>query len=174
MTLSELAAIGEFVSGIAVLITLVYLTIQIRNNAKEVRTERMRNEIESYTVEQRSYVDGHDKAEIWRQGLVNFGALDPKGKFLFHQVMTGQLLHVQNFYQQHQEGLISEANLTPWMDMMAQLISSPGGTEWWKEVAPVFTPAIVSALNEHLREFDKPSFVDQYPFFDDIKPALRE
>ena len=37
MTLQDLGAIGEFIGGIAVVITLVYLAVSIRQNTKSVR-----------------------------------------------------------------------------------------------------------------------------------------
>ena len=36
MDISELGALGEFVSSIAVLITLIFLVLQMRQNAKAV------------------------------------------------------------------------------------------------------------------------------------------
>ena len=35
MTVTELGSVGEFVSAIAILITLIYLAIQIRRNRRE-------------------------------------------------------------------------------------------------------------------------------------------
>src|SRR5215469_17016584 len=39
MTLSDLASIGSFVSGIAVLVSLVYLAIQVRQNTRNLRAQ---------------------------------------------------------------------------------------------------------------------------------------
>lgn len=39
MTLSELGSIGEFVSGIAVVITLIHLSVQIRQNSATTRAD---------------------------------------------------------------------------------------------------------------------------------------
>lgn len=41
MTLEQYAAIGEFVGGIGVVITLVYLALQIRQNTKTVRSSTL-------------------------------------------------------------------------------------------------------------------------------------
>ncbi|NIU08761.1 hypothetical protein GWN42_09780, partial [candidate division KSB1 bacterium] len=38
MTLTELGAIGEFVGGIAVVLTLVYLAVQIRQSTNSTRS----------------------------------------------------------------------------------------------------------------------------------------
>ena len=37
MTLANLANIGEFIGGIAVIVSLIYLALQIRHNTKTVR-----------------------------------------------------------------------------------------------------------------------------------------
>ena len=38
MTLTELGALGEFVGGIAVLVTLIYLVVQLRQNTTTTRS----------------------------------------------------------------------------------------------------------------------------------------
>ncbi len=43
MTIEELGSIGEFISSIAVLITLIYLVIQIRQNRKATVASTMQN-----------------------------------------------------------------------------------------------------------------------------------
>ncbi len=38
MSIQDLAALGEFISSIAVVLTLIYLAVQIRQNTKTTRT----------------------------------------------------------------------------------------------------------------------------------------
>ena len=47
MTLNELGSLGEFISGLAVVVTLVYLALQIRHNTRAVRSSMHQDMIES-------------------------------------------------------------------------------------------------------------------------------
>jgi len=171
MTMADLAAVGELVGGLGVLVTLVYLAIQIRNHTREVRSERLRSELNAYIAQQTGYISGHDSVDVVRRGLYAYDVLDPKEKLMFHYVMVNQILAVQNFVQQHQDGLIPRVDLMAWLDMVCQMLSSKGGSEYWSQMSGIFTPTITDAINTHLQGFAKPSYVDQYPFFDDLKAS---
>ena len=47
MTLIELGALGEFIGAIGVVVTLVYLALQIRHNTRAVRSSMHQDMIES-------------------------------------------------------------------------------------------------------------------------------
>ena len=42
MDLTQLANLGEFIGGVAVLVTLVYLAIQVRSSGRDQRVASMR------------------------------------------------------------------------------------------------------------------------------------
>ena len=50
MDLSQLADLGEFIGGVAVLVTLVYLAAQIRQNTKVVATNTQSGIFESWAA----------------------------------------------------------------------------------------------------------------------------
>ena len=43
MDLTQLANLGEFIGGLAVLVTLVYLTFQIKQNTNAIKVSSFRN-----------------------------------------------------------------------------------------------------------------------------------
>ena len=47
MNINDLGSIGEFVSSIAVLISLIYLAVQIRSNSKETRLSNVQHLFDS-------------------------------------------------------------------------------------------------------------------------------
>jgi hypothetical protein len=49
VSLSDLANIGEFVGGIAVIATLVHLAIQIRQNTRSLRSVTFQSVVDSFT-----------------------------------------------------------------------------------------------------------------------------
>ena len=57
MTIAELGAIGEFVGSIAVLVTLIYLAVQIRQNTKALSAASIRNRQNEYF--------------LWKQGALS-------------------------------------------------------------------------------------------------------
>ena len=76
MTLEDLARIGEFAGVIAVLVTLLYLSVQVRQNNRETRDQtawRITESLNQFTVALTS--DG-EAAEIWCRGNDDFDSLN--------------------------------------------------------------------------------------------------
>ena len=75
MTLETLARIGEFAGAIAVVVTLAYLAIQVRQNNRETRAQtawRITESINHFTATLTS--DG-EAADIWCRGNDDFESL---------------------------------------------------------------------------------------------------
>ncbi len=76
MSITELGSIGEFVGAFAVVATLIYLTIQVRQS-KEAMNENSRltraavsaQTFEIFAEHRRHIIDNADVAKIWRDGL---------------------------------------------------------------------------------------------------------
>jgi hypothetical protein len=70
MTLSDLASIGSLVSGVAVLVSLVYLAQQIRQAAKHTRAQIQQGRTQRITEQQLAFADaGLSAAWIAASGL---------------------------------------------------------------------------------------------------------
>ncbi len=76
MSIMELGALGEFVGALAVVATLIYLTIQVRQS-KEAMQENSRlaraavsvQTFQIFAEHRRHIIDNEDVAKIWRDGL---------------------------------------------------------------------------------------------------------
>ena len=76
MSIMELGALGEFVGAFAVVATLIYLTIQVRQskdameeNSRMARVAVSAQTFEIYAEHRRHIIDNADVAEIWRNRL---------------------------------------------------------------------------------------------------------
>ena len=76
MTVSELGSIGEFIASIVVLITLVYLTFQVRQNTQAMRMSQSQEFIRWNTEMVEPLANNRPVAELWIAGGENFDELD--------------------------------------------------------------------------------------------------
>ena len=95
MTLQDLGSLGELVGGIAVVVSVVYLAIQIRHAThgldqdRELMRVSFENEIRREGIEFRSMITADaDLAEVWRRGLAGDADLDPAERTRFHLLMV--------------------------------------------------------------------------------------
>ena len=75
MTLNELGSLGEFMSGLAVVVTLVYLAIQIRHNTRAVRSSMHQDMVESTLRIAESLSDNENIAGIVLKADEDYGNL---------------------------------------------------------------------------------------------------
>ena len=123
MTIMELGALGEFVGSFAVVVTLVYLSVQLRQNTKSMdanhrlalaQTYQMRADAlqSMVTYAADSEHIGPIIVKLTQSGYPeDIGALDSltdeeRGRFRLWQI--GQQTHWDNMFFQHQQGFLDD------------------------------------------------------------------
>ena len=82
MTIIELGALGEFVSSVAVLLTLVYLAVQVRQTKQTVQSSSHQTGIATMTQNNQSVYKDKELSNIIIKGLFD-DDLDPTEWFRF-------------------------------------------------------------------------------------------
>jgi len=123
MTITELGALGEFVGAIGVVITLIYLAIQIRQNTRGMEENRRLALAQTYQVRadalQTMLVQAANSehigpiiAELTQHGypedLSSLDHLGPLERGRFRQWQIAQQTHWDNMFYQYQQGFLDE------------------------------------------------------------------
>lgn len=104
--LEDLGNLGDFLGGIGVVITLLYLALQIRQNNRLLKAETAAahtRSIEGTTEELGNWIGGivenREVAEVWMKGLANLDELDDVGKLRFDYLGSRLLQAYQSIYR---------------------------------------------------------------------------
>jgi hypothetical protein len=124
---------GEFVGAIAVVITLVYLSLQVRGAAKQVeqnqqaiRTQNQQSVMENFNTWRYMVLDGHNH-QIWFRGINDLEALNEGEKQKFFMMAGAFDWACWYMYQQEQtEGLLNDINTQLYRDQFIH----PGYRQW--------------------------------------------
>ena len=86
MSLSDLASLGSFVSGFAVLASLIFVGFQLRQNARAVQASTSLGHTSAYNQVVAPLITEPDLTRIWRIGLGDPGALsdDERVRFIIY------------------------------------------------------------------------------------------
>ena len=104
MTIIELGALGEFVSSVAVLLTLVYLAVQVRQTKQTVQSSSHQTGIATMTQNNQSVYKDKELSNIIIKGLFD-DDLDPTEWFRFG-FWCISLFHVfQQYFLDSEKGL---------------------------------------------------------------------
>jgi len=138
MSLSDLAALGSFISGIAVVVTLVLLLVQTRQTLRnqrslmqQGRTARIIDVIYRQTEPQ--------LMDVMVRGRAGDTTLEPLQIETFLAVARASLISMEDTYLQHQLGTIDPAVWKTSTSRLADLLAQPGTRAAWNGYRPAFS-----------------------------------
>lgn len=107
MTLSDLGSIGEFVSSLAVVISLIYVAIQIRQNSRETRLASQQRALEA-SRDMIARMATKEVSELFAKVQADQESLTDAEKIQLRLLRSAQLRNIENAYLMHLEGVIDE------------------------------------------------------------------
>ncbi len=86
MDLTQLANLGEFIGGVAVLVTLIYLAVQVRQSNQIATADAVNNTVRTFSTYRQMLADD-SLSEVWAKAQQE-EALSPKEKVQIHAVVS--------------------------------------------------------------------------------------
>ncbi len=140
MTIAELGSIGEFIASIGVLITLIVLVLETRNNTRILVRSNARATYDQEGDALRAAMDG-EIAEIYMRGHhEGLTSLTEVERYRFDLVLVTWLHAVESAYDDYKDGFYPADKLEPFENAVAGFLTTPGGSAWWQERMYWFGP----------------------------------
>ena len=124
-------AIGETVGALAVVITLVYLAVQIRQNTKSIRASTYQSVAEALADSSYKLVGNLDDADSDRRLL-----------------FMGTIRRYENLHFQLRHGNIAEEDAQAFFNSLALFLSNQDFGKYWVVFRGVLDPAFVEYIEE--------------------------
>lgn len=132
MTIFELGALGEFVGSIAVVLTLIYLALQIRQNTRTNQHtafhEALRDQIAALNL-----LSTHAELnEIIYKGLADFDSLPVDEQRRFETWMNCWLRAAESLLYEVESSRIEHEEWLGVREHLKFVCSRPGFRQWWQ------------------------------------------
>jgi hypothetical protein len=162
MNWEAIGAIGEVLGAVAVVLTLIYLGIQIRQNTQQMENHFKGVDLTSFNAIDESFsrframlATNPDLAELWQATLDNYSALEGTNKLRADALMKEWLVIYQNMV--HRTMLVNRDSGPLLMnDLMERIIarefSHQGVRQWWSQHQHDFFPHFTALVEETLKE----------------------
>ncbi len=142
-----LGGVGEFVGAIAVVVTLIYLTRQMRQNTAGLRASAYQTWVAATTAHLGVSQSSAALGRTILQGLDKPAALGEDNWLQFAFWCHQFVLIAEGTFHLHQEGIISDSVFEKELQRTAAFLESPGGSQWWEAGARTqFSDEFVGAL----------------------------
>ena len=147
MTLSELGALGELIGGVAVVVSLVYLAIQIRDSTKAARASRAQAVLSESQAFLRVIAADTPSARVFRLGLADSGELSEDERVQFTAQLMMMFRNFENMFVQFQ---LRDRDDLAWQSGVASMerfVGFPGSQKFWSDRSDAYTPEFRKAVD---------------------------
>jgi len=133
MGLDNLANLAEILAAILVIISLVYVGVQIKQNTSALRSNTAHNTSEGFTDLYLILARSKEMSDIFARGTKDFESLDSIEKVQFYAYFHKFFRNYENAYYQYTRSALEFLpfdGLTKQLEMVASL---PGVRAYWRD-----------------------------------------
>ncbi len=165
MTLQIMSQLGEFIGGVGVIFTLVYLAVQVRSNTSSQRADMTARVLERLAAQQHTF--GFDVAanKFFMQSVSDPAKISIEDRSRFQWVMTEFLSSMEFLKQQHEAGNIEEQVWLRWASTLNFWLSFPGVRTYWACRATPYTDNFTDYIDQQIADNDYSFNVDNYEHY---------
>lgn len=151
MNWDAIGALGEIIGAIAVIVTLIYLTIQVRESARASRAAAVTDATASVQAWYQEIGSNPESAKLFLEGMTNPDALPVARQFQFLMLVHSIFLGFQRTYFLSQAGTL-DAGLRDSIGTAIHAVNHlPGIHLYWRVRRAFFQPEFVSWVEELLK-----------------------
>ncbi len=135
MRLQEYALLAELIASIAVVVSLIYLAVQVRQSTR-VNSAMARHAISQFALEFSMFKAEHaDRlARVLNQPTLSEG--DSLFRWWNHMMV---FLHAETYFRHHELGLMPASHWNGYVRYVEGYLTTPGVREFWADVGPAFS-----------------------------------
>ncbi len=156
MDLQTLANVGEFLGGLGVIVSLIYLAVQIRGNTSSQQSETYARSLERMASMQAFMSKDHAFTKMFSEGLNDPSQLTITQKIQFSWVLTEMFGNIEFMFFQSEQRNIPAELWDRWVETLKWWLTFPGVVAWWKGKPTPFTPAFMSCVEECIAQGYQP------------------
>jgi len=135
MTLEQYVLVAELVASIGVVVSLVYLAVQVRQGAR-VNSANARHAISQFALDFTMFKAEHaDRLErIMAETELRPG--DATFRWWNHMMV---FLHAETYFHHYELGLMPKKHWAGYVNYVRGYLSTPGVVEFWDDVGDAFS-----------------------------------
>jgi len=147
MTLSDFATIGDLVSSAAVVATLIFLALQVKQANLLARSQARQRMVEHAQAELYVWMDNPDL----RQSYLPTSKLSEEMQSKLHFFLTGAMRQREWEWFQFRDGVIKKDVYQAYHEVIALHLGIPRTRKWWATVGRIgFDPTFVAEVDSLL------------------------
>jgi len=133
MDLEQASYLAEITAAVLVVVSLVYVGIQVRQNTAALKLSTSQNLSEDFTDVYLALSQNNETAEIFQKGLQDCDSLTPVEKIRFYAFFHKFFRIYENAYYQYVNGALEEEPFEGISNQLIMLGAMPGLRTYWND-----------------------------------------
>jgi len=151
MNLELIGIAAEIVGALAVVVTLLFLAVEVRNNRNATESASIDALATGFNAINAHVIDDPQLAEIWQTGLAEPEQLTEVDRIRLVHLVQSYINHFTSLKKYHDSGVLPEDEWLAYSSSVAAFMNTPGG-KWISEKMAI-TPAVAFEIKQ--RENDE-------------------
>ena len=148
MNWDAIGAVGELAGALAVLITLIYLAVQLRQNTNLASGAAQREVMASFQL---NLDRVRTNPQLVQKGLAQFDSLSHAEQLEFTMIINQFVNHLEQPLRMLNRGLETQDTVDVYGDICMAILQEPGGLELWELTKPLFFPLARQYVEERFK-----------------------
>lgn len=150
-TLAQAYYLAEIIGVFAIILSLVYVGRQLKQNTKATKIAASQAFVQMYNTFTSDLAGSHEIADIWYRGLADFKGLNPADTVRFSAVASQLFRVLQSAYIQCKDGALEEELWIGFEQSMYDALTHRGLKDWWLIRERWFGMEFRNLINNHPR-----------------------
>jgi hypothetical protein len=152
MSLEQISSLAQIAGSIGVVISLVFVGLQVRQNTAALYRNEHNSTMEQWTVIRMAITKNRDIAELMTAGLSGERDLDAADQLRLEQFLQENLWAAFHIWDREHRGVFVKGTFAMTGGVLVvSLLATPRGSAWWREAKHLgFIPAYVTDVDAQL------------------------
>ncbi len=152
MDLTQLANLGEFIGGVAVLVTLIYLAYQLRQNNRSDRVSTLCAMSEASASLSDMIASDPELSRIIGAGMQSPRDLAPEDRERFHFLMMGMARRMEGIFIRMEAHAVPPQDRRGYQESGLSSLAMSGSRVWWDRHRTRFNPTFSAWVSAELAQ----------------------
>lgn len=157
MNWEAISALGQIIGAIAVVISVIYLALQVRGNARQTRLASMRAMGDAFNRFLHGLAGNSQMGELWYRGVTDYESIQGGDLPRFNALIDHLFRIFEEMFYQKLEGHLDPRVWRGFEAPMRDIIAYPGIQTWWHSRCHWFSKEFGEFINEMVRVAKPPS-----------------
>ena len=149
MTLAELSDISQALGAVAVIVSLIFVGLEIRHNTRALKATSHHAVTDSFNAINTLIMSDPKVARIWRLGMAGSELLDEDERVSFSYMALGYMRIFETLHYQFSTGALEPKLFEAELSTLKWSVTNPGFLPWWS-VNPISLSAEFRAFIDGL------------------------